>query len=327
MSRARVVGTGAFVPKKILNNADLEKLVETSDDWIVSRTGIRERHIAAESDHFSDFCTRAAEQALKRAHVQAEDLDMILVGTISGDMPFPATSCLVQRNLGATRAAASDVGAACVGFLYALHLGDGLIQSGKAGTVLVIGGEILTRYVDWTDRNTCVLFGDGAGAVVLQGTKADHGILGSLMKSNGNYHDFICMPGGGSDRPANDPKSIDERLPFIKMKGNETFKVAVKAMADVSLELLTEQGFTHEQIDLFIPHQANLRIIDAVGERLKIDPRKVYKNVDRFGNTSAASIPIALEECVREGRLKSGDLVLLTAFGAGLVWGSVLVRW
>jgi 3-oxoacyl-[acyl-carrier-protein] synthase-3 len=325
--RAQIVGTGASVPKKILTNADLEKLVETSDEWIVSRTGIKERHIAAESDHFSDFCTRAAEQALKKGHVRAEDLDMILVGTISGDMPFPATSCLVQRNIGATRAAASDVGAACVGFLYALHLADGLIQSGKAENVLVIGGEILSRIVDWTDRNTCVLFGDGAGAVVLQATKGDHGILGSLMKSNGNYHDFICMPGGGSDRPANDPKSIEERLPFIKMKGNETFKVAVKAMADISQELLTEQGFTHEQIDLFIPHQANLRIIDAVGERLKIDPKKVYKNVDRFGNTSAASIPIALEECVREGRLESGDLVLLTAFGAGLVWGSVLLRW
>jgi len=325
--RAQIVGTGAAVPKKILTNADLEKLVETSDEWIVSRTGIKERHIAAESDHFSDFCTRAAEQALKKGHVRAEDLDMILVGTISGDMPFPATSCLVQRNIGATRAAASDVGAACVGFLYALHLADGLIQSGKAENVLVIGGEILSRIVDWTDRNTCVLFGDGAGAVVLQATKGDHGILGSLMKSNGNYHDFICMPGGGSDRPANDPKSIEERLPFIKMKGNETFKVAVKAMADISQELLTEQGFTHEQIDLFIPHQANLRIIDAVGERLKIDPKKVYKNVDRFGNTSAASIPIALDECVREGRLESGDLVLLTAFGAGLVWGSVLLRW
>ena len=327
MIRSQIVGTGAAVPKKILTNADLEKLVETSDEWIVSRTGIKERHIAAESDHFSDFCTRAAEQALKKGHVRAEDLDMILVGTISGDMPFPATSCLVQRNIGATRAAASDVGAACVGFLYALHLADGLIQSGKAENVLVIGGEILSRIVDWTDRNTCVLFGDGAGAVVLQATKGDHGILGSLMKSNGNYHDFICMPGGGSDRPANDPKSIEERLPFIKMKGNETFKVAVKAMADISQELLTEQGFTHEQIDLFIPHQANLRIIDAVGERLKIDPKKVYKNVDRFGNTSAASIPIALDECVREGRLESGDLVLLTAFGAGLVWGSVLLRW
>ena len=252
---------------------------------------------------------------------------MILVGTISGDMPFPATSCLVQRNLGATRAAASDVGAACVGFLYALHLADGLIQAGKAQNVLVIGGEILSRYVDWTDRNTCVLFGDGAGAVLLQATKGDHGILGSMMKSNGAYHDFICMPGGGSDHPANDPKSIEARLPFIKMKGNETFKVAVKAMADVSTELLTEQGFTQEQVSLFIPHQANLRIIDAVGERLKIDASKVYKNVDRYGNTSAASIPIALDECVREGRIHDGDMVLLTAFGAGLVWGSVLLRW
>ena len=327
MNRAMVIGTGGAVPKKLLTNADLEKLVDTSNEWIMSRTGIRERHIVSEGEHFSDLCTRAAEQALKRARLKPEDLDMILVGTISGDMPFPATSCLVQRNLGATRAAASDVGAACVGFLYALHLADGLIQSGKAQNVLVIGGEILSRYVDWTDRNTCVLFGDGAGAVVLQGTRGDHGILGSLMKSNGNLHDFICMPGGGSDRPANDPKSIEERLPFIKMKGNETFKVAVKAMADVSSELLTEQGFTHEDIDLFIPHQANLRIIDAVGERLKIDSNKVYKNVERYGNTSAASIPIALEECVREGRVKSGDMILLTAFGAGLVWGSVLLRW
>jgi 3-oxoacyl-[acyl-carrier-protein] synthase-3 len=327
MIRAKILGTGAAVPKKILTNADLEKLVETSDEWITSRTGIRERHIVSEGEHFSDLCTRAGELALKRAHVKPEDVDMILVGTISGDMPFPATSCLVQRNLGATRAAAADVAAACVGFLYSLHLADGLIQSGKAQNVLVIGGEILSRYVDWTDRNTCVLFGDGAGAVLLQATRGDHGILGSIMKSNGAYHDFICMPGGGSDRPANDPTSIEARLPFIKMKGNETFKVAVKAMADVSTELLTEQGFTQEQVNLFIPHQANARIIDAVGERLKIDPARVCKNVDRYGNTSAASIPIALDESVREGRIKDGDMVLLTAFGAGLVWGSVLLRW
>jgi len=327
MNRARIVGTGAAVPKRILTNADLERLVETSDEWITSRTGIKTRHVVSEGEHFSDLCTRAAEAALKRAHAKPEEIDMILVGTISGDMPFPATSCLVQRNLGAMRAAASDVSAACVGFLYALHLGDGLIGAGKAENVLVIGGEILSRYVDWSDRNTCVLFGDGAGAVLLQATKGDHGILGSIMKSNGNYHDFICMPGGGSDRPANDPKSIEERLPFIKMKGNETFKVAVKAMADVTSELLAEQGFTHEQIDLFIPHQANVRIIDAVSQKLKIDPAKVYKNIDRYGNTSAASIPIALDECAREGKLKVGDMVLMTAFGAGLVWGSVLLRW
>src|SRR4029453_14956221 len=310
MIRARIAGTGAAVPRKILTNADLEKIVDTSDEWILSRTGIRERHIVSEGEKFSDLCTRAAEQALKKGHVRAEDLHMILVGTISGDMPFPATSCLVQRNLGAVNAAASDVGAACVGFLYALHLSDGLIQSGKAENVLVVGGEILSRFVDWTDRSTCVLFGDGAGAVVLRATKGDHGILGSLMKSNGSYADFICMPGGGSNRPANDPTQIAEKLPFIKMKGNETFKVAVKAMADVTSALLREQGFTHEQIDLFIPHQANERIINAVGEKLKIAPEKVVKNIERYGNTSAASIPIALDECAREGGIRDGNLVL-----------------
>lgn len=327
MNRARITGTGAAVPTKVLTNADLEKLVDTSDEWIMTRTGIRERRIVSEGEKFSDLCTKAADQALKRARVKPEDIDMILVGTISSDMPFPATSCLVQRNLGATKAAASDISAACVGFLYGLHFGDALIQSNKAENVLVIGGEILSRYVDWTDRSTCVLFGDGAGAVVLQATKGDHGILGSIMKSNGCYADFICMPGGGSNRPANDPTQIAEKLPYIKMKGNETFKVAVKAMTDVTTELMTEQGFTHEQIDLFIPHQANDRIINVVGEKLKIAPGKVVRNIERYGNTSAASIPIALDECVREGRIHDGDLILMTAFGSGLVWGSVLVRW
>ncbi|HEY3124519.1 MAG TPA: beta-ketoacyl-ACP synthase III [Thermoanaerobaculia bacterium] len=327
MNRAKILGTGAAVPKKLLTNADLEKIVETSDQWITERTGIKERHIVSEGEKFSDLCTKAAEIALKRAHVKPEELDMILVGTISGDMIFPATSCFVQKNLGATRAAASDVGAACVGFLYGLHLADGLIQSDKAGNVLVIGGEILSRYVDWTDRSTCVLFGDGAGAVVLQATKGDHGILGSRMKSNGNYADFICMPGGGSNFPASDPRNIEQKLPYIRMKGNETFKVAVKAMADVTADLLAEQGFTNEDIQLFIPHQANERIIDAVASRLKFPAERVYKNVERYGNTSAASIPIALDECVQAERVKTGDLVLLTAFGAGLVWGSVLLRW
>lgn len=327
MNRARIVGTGAAVPRKLLTNADLERLVETSDEWITTRTGIKERHIVSEGEKFSDLCTKAADQALKDAHVKPDDLDMILVGTISSDMPFPATSCLVQRNLGAMNAAASDISAACVGFLYGLHMADALIQSNKADNILVVGGEILSRYVDWTDRSTCVLFGDGAGAVVLQATKGDHGILGSLMKSNGCYADFICMPGGGSNRPANDSTQIAEKLPYIKMKGNETFKVAVKAMADVTAELLTEQGFTHEQIDLFIPHQANERIINAVGAKLKIAPGKIVKNIERYGNTSAASIPIALDECVRAGRIHDGDLILLTAFGSGLVWGSVLLRW
>ena len=327
MNRSRIVGVGSAVPKKLLTNADLEKLVDTSDEWITSRTGIKERHVVSEGEKFSDLCTKAADAALKRAHVKPEDLDMIIVGTISGDMIFPATACLVQKNLGAPKAAAFDLQAACVGFLYGLHVADGLIQSAKAENILLIGGEILTRYVDWTDRSTCVLFGDGAGAAVVQATKGDHGVLGSIMKSNGEYQDFICMPGGGSNHPANDPRSIDQRLPFIRMKGNETFKVAVKAMADVSSALLAEQGFQKDEVHLFIPHQANARIIDAVGERMKFPAERVYKNVDRYGNTSAASIPIALDECLREGRIKPGDLVLMTAFGAGLVWGSVLVRW
>jgi len=325
--RSGVLGIGSAVPKKILTNADLEKIVETSDEWIFSRTGIRERHIVSEGEKFSDLCTKAAELAMKRAHIKPEELDMILVGTISGDMVFPATACLIQKNIGATNAAASDIGAACVGFLYGLHFADGLIQAQKAETILVVGGEILSRYVDWSDRSTCVLFGDGAGAAVLRATKGDHGILGSRMKSNGKYDDFICMPGGGSNHPANDPKSIEAKLPFIKMRGNETFRIAVKAMADVTADLLREQGFTNDDIKVFVPHQANARIIDAVGERLKFPASRVYKNVDRFGNTSAASIPIALDECVQKGLIKSGDLVLLTAFGAGLVWGSVLIRW
>ncbi len=327
MNRAKILGTGAAVPKKVLTNADLEKMVQTSDQWITERTGIKERHIVTEGEKFSDLCTKAAEIALKRTHIKPEELDMILVGTISGDMPFPATACLVQKNLGASRAAASDLSAACVGFLYGLHLADGLIQSNKAENILVIGGEILSRYVDWTDRSTCVLFGDGAGAVVLQATKGDHGILGSRMKSNGEYADFIYLPGGGSNYPASDPRNIEQKLGYIRMKGNETFKVAVKAMADVSAGLLAEQGFKNDEVGLFIPHQANERIIDAVSSRLKFPSDRVYKNLDRYGNTSAASIPIALDECVQAGRIKTGDLILMTAFGAGLVWGSVLVRW
>jgi len=327
MLRAKIIGTGSSVPERLLTNADLEKIVETSDEWITTRTGIKERHIVSPGETFSDLATAAGKNALDDAGVAAADLDMVLVGTVSSDMLFPSTACLVQYNLGASKAAASDVSAACTGFLYGLHLADGLIQSGKAENILVVGGEILSRYVDWTDRSTCVLFGDGAGAVVVQATRGDHGLLGSSMKSNGEYGDFICMPGGGSSRPANDAASIEERLPFIKMKGNETFKIAVRAMADVSEEVLAEQGFTHHDIQLLIPHQANRRIIDAVGKQLEIDPAKVYKNIERYGNTSAASIPIALDECARGGRLKSGDLVLMTAFGAGLTWGAVLMRW
>jgi 3-oxoacyl-[acyl-carrier-protein] synthase-3 len=327
MRRARIAGLSTYVPPRVLANADLEKLVETSDEWILQRTGIRERHIVDSGMATSDMAKEAAVGAIRQAGITPQDVGFIVVGTTTPDTIFPSTACTLQAKIKAAKSWGFDLGAACSGFLYSLTVGWKMVASGSVDHAVVVGADVMSSIIDYTDRATCVLFGDGAGAVILQATRGDHGILGSIMKSNGNYHDFICMPGGGSDRPANDPKSIEEKLPFIKMKGNETFKVAVKAMADVSQELLAEQGFTHEQIDLFIPHQANLRIIDAVGEKLKIDPRKVYKNIDRFGNTSAASIPIALDECVREGRVKDGDLVLLTAFGAGLVWGSVLLRW
>jgi 3-oxoacyl-[acyl-carrier-protein] synthase III len=324
---AVITGWGMYAPSRVMTNDDLAKIVDTTDEWIVSRTGIRERRIAGDDETTTTLSVHAASDALAVAGLDPMLVDLVIVATCSPDYPLPATSVTVATALGATRAAGFDLQAACSGFLFGLATGSSFIRSGMYRNVLVIGVEVLSRFLNWNDRNTCVLFGDGAGAVLLQATRGDHGILGSIMKANGAYHDLICMPGGGSDHPANDPKSIEQRLPYIKMKGNETFKVAVKAMADVSTELLTEQGFTKEQVNLFIPHQANLRIINAVGERLKIDPARVYKNVDRFGNTSAASIPIALDECVREGKVHDGDMVLLTAFGAGLVWGSVLLRW
>jgi len=325
--RSVILGCGSYLPSRVVTNADLATKVDTSDEWIVQRTGIHERRIAAPGEVTSQLAAQAARAALAHAHVDAQSVDLIVLATSTPDNTFPASAVSVQAELGITHGAAFDLQAVCSGFVYALATADGLLRSGAFNRALVIGAETFSRLLDWTYRGTCVLFGDGAGAVVLQATKGDHGILGSSMKSNGNYSDFICMPGGGSNRPANDVKSIEEKLPYIKMKGNETFKVAVKAMADVSSALLAEQGFTKEDVKVFIPHQANERIIDAVGERMKFPAERVYKNVDRYGNTSAASIPIALDECVRGGIIKTGDLVLMTAFGAGLVWGSVLVRW
>lgn len=322
-----ILGTGAYAPDRILTNGDLERLVDTSDAWITERTGIKERHIVSEGEKFSDLCTKAADIALKRSHVKPEELDMILVGTISGDMPFPATACLVQKNIGATRAAASDVGAACVGFLYGLHLADALIQSDKAANVLVIGGEILSRIVDWKDRSTCVLFGDGAGATLIKATKSDHGVLATTIRSDGEGACFINMPGGGSTFPPNRPETLEKRLPFIKMMGGETFKVAVRSMTDVSKDVLNESGFTSEDVNWLIPHQANERICTAVAERLAIPAERTLMNIARYGNTSAASIPIVLDEAVRAGKIKKGDLILFAAFGGGLTWGAGLVRW
>ncbi|MGH7168261.1 MAG: beta-ketoacyl-ACP synthase III [Nitrospiraceae bacterium] len=323
--RARIAGTGSYVPERVLTNAELERLVATSDTWIVERTGIRERRIAAPGETCSDLGTRAAERALEAAGVAAADLDLILVATCTGDAPLPSTACLIQQRLGAVRAAACDLSAACCGFVYALGVGDAYVKTGSRH-VLVIGAEVMSMLMDWTDRGTCILFGDGAGAVVLSPSEGERGILSSHLHSDGNLWDLICVPGGGSRIPPSE-KMLAERLQYMKMKGNETFKVAVKTLEEVAREALSANQLAVEDLDLYVPHQANLRIIKAVAERLGLPMEKVVLNMDRYGNTSAASIPLALDEAVREGRVKAGSLVMIEAFGSGLTWASALIRW
>ena len=322
---ARIQGTGSFVPARVLTNVDLERMVETSDAWIVERTGIRERRIAASGESCSDLAVKAAERALEAAGVAAVDLDLILVATCTGDAPLPATACVLQHRLGAQRAAACDISAACSGFVYALAVGDAYVRSGYR-QVLVVGSEVMSMLMDWTDRGTCILFGDGAGAVVLGPAADGQGILSSHLHSDGTLWDLICVPGGGSAAPPSE-KMLAEGLQYLKMKGNETFKVAVRTMEEVAREALPANGLSVEDLDLYIPHQANLRIIKAVASRLGLPMEKVVMNMDRYGNTSAASIPLALDEAVRGGRVREGNLILMEAFGGGLTWGSVLVRW
>ncbi len=322
---ARIQGTGSFVPARVLTNVDLERMVETSDAWIVERTGIRERRIVASGESCSDLAVKAAERALEAAGVAAADLDLILVATCTGDAPLPATACLLQHRLGAQRAAACDISAACSGFVYALAIGDAYVRSGY-GRVLVVGSEVMSMLMDWTDRGTCILFGDGAGAVVLGPAADGQGILSSHLHADGTLWDLICVPGGGSAAPPSE-KMLAEGLQYLKMKGNETFKVAVRTMEEVAREALSANGLSVEDLDLYIPHQANLRIIKAVASRLGLPMEKVVMNMDRYGNTSAASIPLALDEAVRGGRVREGNLILMEAFGGGLTWGSVLVRW
>ncbi len=322
---ARIQGTGSFVPARVLTNVDLERMVETSDAWIVERTGIRERRIVASGESCSDLAVKAAERALEAAGVAAADLDLILVATCTGDAPLPATACLLQHRLGAQRAAACDISAACSGFVYALAVGDAYVRSGY-GRVLVVGSEVMSMLMDWTDRGTCILFGDGAGAVVLGPAADGQGILSSHLHADGTLWDLICVPGGGSAAPPSE-KMLAEGLQYLKMKGNETFKVAVRTMEEVAREALSANGLSVEDLDLYIPHQANLRIIKAVASRLGLPMEKVVMNMDRYGNTSAASIPLALDEAVRGGRVREGNLILMEAFGGGLTWGSVLVRW
>jgi len=323
--RARIAGTGSYVPERVLTNAELARMVATSDAWIVERTGIRERRIAAPGETCSDLGTRAAERALEAAGVAAADLDLILVATCTGDAPLPSTACLIQQRLGAVRAAACDLSAACCGFVYALGVGDAYVKTGSRH-VLVIGAEVMSMLMDWTDRGTCILFGDGAGAVVLSPSEGERGILSSHLHSDGNLWDLICVPGGGSRIPPSE-KMLAEGLQYMKMKGNETFKAAVKTLEEVAREALSANQLAVEDLDLYVPHQANLRIIKAVAERLGLPMEKVVLNMDRYGNTSAASIPLALDEAVRGGRVKDGSLVTIEAFGSGLTWASAVIRW
>ena len=323
--RSRILGTGSYAPKRVLTNADLEAMVETSDSWIVERTGIRERRLAAPDEACSDLGVLAAQQALADADVQAAQLDLILVATCTGDSPLPSTASLIQHRLGAENAAACDISAACCGFVYGLSVADAFVRTGHK-YVLVIGSEVMSSITDWTDRNTCVLFGDGAGAVVLGPTDDDRGILSVHLHADGRLSDLICVPGGGSSLPPSE-RVLAERLHCVKMRGNETFKIAVKTMEEAIREAVAAQGLGIDDIDCLVPHQANIRILRAVGQRIGLSPDRIMINVDRYGNTSAASIPLALDEAARNGTIREGSLVVMAAFGAGLTWASGVMRW
>ncbi|MGQ9897388.1 MAG: beta-ketoacyl-ACP synthase III [Acidobacteriota bacterium] len=323
---AGILGTGHALPERILTNTDLEKMVETSDEWIVSRTGIRQRRIAAPDETTSHFATLAAERALQAAGISPLDLDLIICATVCPDMMLPSTACIIQSRLGAKRAAAYDLAAACSGFVYGLVTARAFIEGGHCRYVLVIGAELLSRFVDYTDRATCVIFGDGSGAAVAGPVETGRGILAHRIVSDGNYADLLYTPGGGTRYPAS-LETVKQRLHYIKMRGNELFKVAVRSMSETVAQILDDLRLTPSDVDLFIPHQANQRITDAVADRLKIDPARIYANIAHTGNTSSASIPIALDECVQSQRIKPGHLVVFASFGAGVTWGAMALRW
>ncbi len=324
--RAGILGTGHSYPEGILTNADLAEIVETSDEWITTRTGIKQRRKAAPDEYTSLFAVRAARQAIERARLDPADIDLLLCATVTPDQILPSTACIIQAELGANNAAAMDIVAACSGFLYGLSLADSMIRTGQARHVLVVGAEILTQYVDYTDRHKCVLFGDGAGAAVLGPVEPNRGILATKIKSDGRYEEQLYSPGGGTRRkPTAETLAAGDH--FFKMKGNELFKVAVRSMTEVSRAVLESSNLKAEDVDLFIPHQANQRITEAVANKLDVDMAKVYSNIAVHGNTSSASIPIALDECVEAGRINEGDLILMASFGGGVTWGGVLMRW
>jgi 3-oxoacyl-[acyl-carrier-protein] synthase-3 len=323
---AGILGTGHSYPEGILTNADLMKIVDTSDEWITTRTGIKQRRKAAPGEYTSQFAVRAARQAIERAKLDPSDIDLLICATVTPDQILPSTGCIIQAELGAHSAAAMDVVAACSGFLYGVSLADSMIRTGQVRHAVVVGAEILTQYVDYTDRQTCVLFGDGAGAAVLGPVEGNRGILGSKIKSDGRYEEQLFSPGGGTRRKPT-AETLASGDHYFKMKGNELFKVAVRSMAEISREVLEKAGKKSDEIDLFIPHQANQRITEAVADRLNVDMDKVYSNIAVHGNTSSASIPIALDECVSAGKIKEGDLVLMASFGGGATWGAVLMQW
>ncbi|AVX20175.1 MULTISPECIES: beta-ketoacyl-ACP synthase III [Carboxydocella] len=324
--RATIAGIGAAVPEQILTNFDLEKMVDTNDEWIQTRTGIKERRIAPEQMATSHLAIEAAREALAQARLSPDELDLILVATVTPDYPFPATACLVQAALGASRAAAMDLSAGCTGFIYALTVGAQFIETGLYRNVLVIGAEVLSRIIDWTDRNTCVLFGDGAGAAVLTPAQPGYGFLSFELGADGGGAELLYMPAGGSRQPIT-PEVLAQRLNKIYMNGREVFKFAVRIMGDAADAAIRKAGLTYADIDYFIPHQANIRIIEAAAKRLELPMEKVHVNVDRYGNTSAASIGLALQEAVAAGKISSGDYVVLVGFGAGLTWGAITLRW
>ncbi len=324
--RSRIRGTGRSLPEKVLTNFDIEKMVETTDEWITTRTGIRERRIAREDESLSKFAAEAGRQAMLMAGLAPEDLDLIILATVTMDQPIPATSCFVQEMLGAKKAASFDIQAGCSGFIYAIGIADQFIKTGAYRHILVIGGEILSKFLDWNDRATCVLFGDGCGAVLMAAEEGPRGLLSTSLHSDGSMADFITLPGGGSKIPVSHAM-IDANLHTIKMKGNETFKIAVRSIESACREAIDKAGLTPGDVRWFVPHQANTRIINAVADRLGWPPEEIYLNIDRIGNTSAGSIPIALDEMVRAGKVAENDILLFAAFGAGLTWGSALVRW
>ncbi len=321
-----ITGVGSYVPEKILSNYDLEKMVDTSDEWIRTRTGIVERRIADKDMATSDLATRAAKKAIEDANISPEDIDLIVVATVTPDMAFPSTACIVQKNLGAEKAAAFDISVGCAGFLYGLAVGGNFVQTGMYNTVLVIGSELLSKIIDWEDRNTCVLFGDGAGACILERCEEGKGILAYDLGADGFDGHFLTQPAGGSRRPAS-LETVENKLHTVHMNGKEVFKFAVRAMEKASITALEKADISLDEIDFLIPHQANIRIINSAAKRLKLSKDKVYVNLDKYGNASSASIPIAIDEAKKQELIKKDDIVLLVAFGAGLTWASVLLKW